>query len=84
MTFISENTSRKVDGLGRISIPKSIRDRLSILPNDEMNFSICYNGDMVYICLNKQNDVNRAEMLAAELESLGIEIPEKLYDMMGQ
>ena len=82
MTIVSENTSRKIDGLGRISIPKSIRDRFQLNQNDEMEFSICYMDDMTYICLNRKNDTNKAEQLAAELDALGIEIPEKLLDMI--
>ena len=82
MTFMSENTTRKVDGLGRISIPKSLRDRFNINQNDEVEFSVCYDGDRTYICLNKKNDTTKAEILAAELDALGIEIPDKLLDMI--
>lgn len=82
MTLISENTSRKVDSLGRISIPKSIRDRFNIGANDEIEFSICHMDNQVYICLNKKNDASKAEILAAELDAMGIEIPEKLMEML--
>ena len=82
MTLISENTSRKVDSLGRISIPKSIRDRFNICANDEIEFSICHMDNQVYICLNKKNDASKAEILAAELDAMGIEIPEKLMEML--
>ena len=82
MTLISENTSRKVDSLGRISIPKSIRDRFNIGANDEIEFSICHMDNQVYICMNKKNDATKAEILAAELDALGIEIPEKLMEML--
>lgn len=82
MTFMSENTVRKVDGLGRISIPKSLRDRFNINQNDEIEFSVCYDGDRTYICLNKKNDTTKAEIIAAELDALGIDIPEKLLDML--
>lgn len=82
MTFISENTARKVDSLGRVSIPKSIRQRLNINTNDEVEFSICYSGDMTYICMNKKVDVNKAEILLAELENLGIPVPDELLDMV--
>ncbi len=82
MTFISENTTRKVDGLGRISIPKSMRDRFGIMPNDEIEFSTCHMDGEVYICLNKKNDASKAEIIASELEAMGIEIPEKLMEML--
>ena len=32
MKLVKENVSRKVDALGRISVPKSLRDRLEIFP----------------------------------------------------
>lgn len=82
MTFINENTTRKVDGLGRVSIPKSLRDRFEIRPNDEIEFSVCHAGDRTYICMNKKNDANKAEIIAAELEAMGIEIPEKLMELL--
>ena len=82
MTFINENTTRKVDTLGRISIPKSIRDRFNIKPNDEIEFSICHMDNQIYICMNKKNDASKAEILAAELDAMGIEIPEKLMEML--
>ena len=78
MNFLSENTTRKVDSLGRISIPKSLRDRFEIGPNDEMEFSVCYEGDRIYICMNKRVDLNKMEILAAELEGMGFEVPEDL------
>ena len=83
MTVVKENTTRKVDSLGRVSIPKSMRDRFNIKSNDEIEFSVCYMDNMTYICMNKKNDVNKAEILAAELDALGIEIPEQLADMLG-
>jgi AbrB family looped-hinge helix DNA binding protein len=79
---MSENTVRKVDSLGRISIPKGMRDRFNINPNDEIEFSTCYNGEMTYICLNKKNDTTKAEIIAAELEALGIDPPDALLDMI--
>ena len=84
MNFLSENTTRKVDGLGRISIPKSIRDRFNIQPEDEVEFSIGYEGEKIYVCLSKKVNVDKAEIVAAELEGMGIEIPEALKKMLGQ
>ena len=78
MTFFNENATRKVDSLGRISIPKSMRARFDINPNDEMDFSVCYEGDQVYICMKKRVNLDKAEILAAELEGMGLEVPEDL------
>jgi len=38
MQLINENTSRKVDSLGRISIPKGMRDRMGMPQDTELNF----------------------------------------------
>lgn len=84
MTFLSENTTRKVDSLGRVSIPKSIRDRFEIKPNDEMEFSVCYQGSKIYICLNKREDFSKEEIIAAELEAMGYEVPEKLRERLSE
>ena len=82
MTFFNENTTRKVDSLGRISIPKSMRARFDINPNDEMEFSVCHDGGQVYICMKKRVDFTKAEILASELEGMGFEVPEDLRKMI--
>ena len=43
-----------------------------------MEFSVCYEGDRIYICMNKRVDLNKMEILAAELEGMGFEVPEDL------
>ena len=82
MTFISENVNRKIDGLGRIIIPKSIRDRFNWNSNDILDFSVCYEGDKIYVCLSKHVDVSKAEILASELEGMGLPVPEELQKML--
>ena len=80
MELLKENTTRKVDSLGRVSIPKSMRDRLDIQTNDEVEFYLLNHDDgEQYVCLtNHKGGVNRYEMAAQVLTELGIEIPEKL------
>ena len=80
MELLKENTTRKVDSLGRVSIPKSMRDRLDIQTNDEVEFYLLNadNGEQ-FVCLtNHKAGVNKYENAAKVLEELGIEIPEKL------
>jgi len=38
MQLVNENVSRKIDSLGRISIPKGLRDRLGMATDTELNF----------------------------------------------
>jgi bifunctional DNA-binding transcriptional regulator/antitoxin component of YhaV-PrlF toxin-antitoxin module len=38
MQLVNENVSRKIDSLGRISIPKGLRNRLSMGKEAEVNF----------------------------------------------
>ena len=82
MTFIKENVTRKIDSLGRINIPKGMRDRFEWGTNDELEFAVCYEGDNVWVCMRKVVDVNKAEIIAAELEGVGVEITEKLKKML--
>lgn len=84
MTIVSENTTRKVDSLGRLSIPKSMRDRFNINQNDEIEFGTFNDGGKVYICLSKKDNVSEAEALVERLDALGIEPPDELLEMAGR
>lgn len=80
MELLRENTTRKVDSLGRVSIPKSMRDRLNIETNDEVEFYLLNadNGEQ-FVCLTNHKIANsRYETAAAVLTELGLEIPEEL------
>lgn len=80
MELIRENTTRKVDSLGRVSIPKSMRDRLEINTNDEVEFYLLQTDDgEQYVCLtNHKANNNKYEMAAKVLNELGLDIPEEL------
>ena len=82
MNFVKENVSRKIDSLGRISIPKGIRDRFEWGANDEVEFAVCYDGFDSWICMRKVVDISKAEMVAMELEALGVEVPEQLKTLI--
>ena len=82
MELVKENTTRKVDSLGRVSIPKGMRDRLEINVNDEVEFYLL-NDDYgeQYVCLtNHKGGDTRYEIAAQVLESLGCDIPEVLAE----
>lgn len=74
-----ENTSRKLDNLGRIVIPKSLRTRLGISENEELQFYTMRKDGISYICLtNCHEEDPKYRNAASVLEELGIDIPLEL------
>lgn len=49
--LIPENTSRKIDSLGRITIPKGLRDRMSLSENSELELFTATLDGRHCICL---------------------------------
>lgn len=84
MELIKENTTRKVDSLGRVSIPKGMRDRLEIKTNDEVEFyTLVDDAGEQYVCLtNHQFGNNKYEVAAQVLAELGLEIPEAIENKL--
>ena len=77
-----ENTSRKLDTLGRITLPKSIRDRLSLKTDDEVEFFTMEQNGREYICISKTAIVDPKYLLAKSvLEELGFNPPEELITL---
>lgn len=84
MKLIKENTTRKVDTLGRVSIPKGMRDRLNIKDGEEMDFYLLEDdyGNQ-YVALAKQIEDNNKYIIAANvLKELSLEVPEKLEELI--
>ena len=66
---------RKIDGLGRITVPKNMRDKLRIRENDEFAIGTTVVEGETIIYLYKENLGNkRKEELLAELRAMGVEI----------
>lgn len=80
MKLQSENTSRKVDSLGRVSIPKSLRDRLMINTEDQVYFYLLEDDDgRQFVCFTNKTDSSPKYQLAAEvLAELGLEVPDEI------
>jgi AbrB family looped-hinge helix DNA binding protein len=84
MKLFNENTTRKIDSLGRVSIPKSMRSRLNIQPEDEVEFFLLDDGNEKYVCLtNHKNAVSKYQQAAEMLLELGLEIPDDLAEYLG-
>lgn len=78
-----ENTSRKLDSLGRIVIPKGLRTRLGISEADELQFYTMRKDGISYICLtNCHEEDSKYRAAASVLEELGIEIPLELLEKL--
>ena len=67
--------NRKIDNLGRITIPKNLRDDLGVRENDEFEIGIGNIDGKTIIYLYKENLGNRKkkEMIAA-LKAMGVDV----------
>lgn len=84
MRIRPENTTRKIDALGRVTIPKGMRDRMGIRENDDMELFTMERGGREYICLaSAQAMEDRYKLAASLLEELNIAIPADLAVKIG-
>lgn len=78
-----ENTSRKLDSLGRVVIPKNLRDKYGINENDEIYFYTMTENGQSFIALTNGKTVDPKYAITANvLEELGVEVPQQLLDMI--
>ena len=82
MKLFAENDSRKIDSLGRVTIPKSMRNRMGLREGDEMwFFSLVDDNGLEYIAMTNQVGEDYRKAIARKvLEELGLEIPAVLLD----
>ena len=82
MKLFAENDSRKIDSLGRVTIPKSMRNRMGLREGDEMwFFSLVDDNGLEYIAMTNQVGEDYRRAIARKvLEELGLEIPAVLLD----
>lgn len=79
MNICDENITRKVDSLGRVSIPSGLRSRYGFNSGDELNFSTLSTGTRDYVLMYKDSGIDPKYEIAYEtLNELGCEIPEAL------
>lgn len=82
MTFLRpENARRRLDSLGRITLPKGLRDRMFMKENDELEFfTFDYEGKM-YVALGVADGIDPKYLAAkAILDELGADIPKELEE----
>ena len=86
MKVFAENDSRKIDSLGRVTIPKGMRNRWGLREGDEMWFFTILDRDGTeYIALTNRAGVDpKYEAAAKVLIELGLEVPEKLEKMYAE
>lgn len=86
MKLFKENATRKVDTLGRVSIPKGMRDRLDIKELDEVEFFLLEDdGGERYVALtNHAVSRNKYAEAADVLIELGLEIPDELAALVNK
>ena len=77
--LIPENTSRKIDGLGRITIPKGLRDRMFLEEGSDLELFTAIIDGRQCICMASpiDDDQKLREAVAAFVEC-GVEGPENL------
>lgn len=82
MKLFAENDSRKIDSLGRVTIPKSMRNRMGLREGDEMwFFSLVDDNGLEYIAMTNQVGEDYRRAIARKvLEELGLEVPAVLLD----
>ena len=82
MELINENTTRRIDSLGRIGVPKGIRNRMRLEVNQEMEFFTLRDDGREYIVFapvqREDNEDEKYALVADLLSELGIDIPEEV------
>lgn len=79
--IIAENTTRKIDGLGRIGVPKGIRNRLRLDINQEMDFFTMRGEDgkdyVLFTPVVELSEAEKYERVVELMQSLDLEVPEE-------
>jgi len=86
LNMVAENTTRKIDSLGRISFPKGIRDRFEIEASEDFEWYVgtTSEGDEYIIMRRNAKSVDPKYRIAEEvLTELGCDIPKELMELTG-
>ena len=81
LSIMPMNVSRKIDTLGRVVIPKGIRDTYKLNIGDEVYFSILNNDGQQYVGISKTNeDLVKYKVAMQVLLDLDLDVPEELAE----
>lgn len=86
-TLKPENITKTIDSLGRITLPKSLRDRMYInSDNNELEIFTMEMDGKTYICLTSPDTIDNRLYAAAEVfREMGVALPDEMqkkYDEM--
>lgn len=77
----NEFTSKKIDSVGRVTIPKAIRERMGMREGDELEVFTTNVEGREFVCFSKAVGNARHKIAAEVLAELGLEIPEELKNV---
>lgn len=87
MKLIKEGATRKIDDLGRITLPKNMRKRLNTKSGDELEFFGLEDDDgKYYICLTSQNNPPsyKYNLVTQIFTEYGIEVPKEFLNAVAR
>ena len=85
MNISCENQTRKLDNLGRVTIPKGLRDRIGLGVNEEVTFYMIDTPSGYYIGMRPAKLIDPKYAMAIDvLKELGLEVPKELKEKLNE